>query len=331
MLADSLLPGKRQAPLPALPPSLLAAGRGICRVRSAPAMRLSTNYASCTSVALDPIEKKPLYHFYPGGPSFRRHLGCNLACPFVKTVHSQGKSRRIISPEKLADLARGSIGVAYTYSEPTVWYEYVKDAAQAVKERGLVNVLVTNGMISQEPLAELLPLIDACNIDIKAMDHDFYRRTVKGDLQTVLEAAKAAKGQCHLEITNLIIPGLNDAEGQIRALIDWVAENLGRDTPLHFSRYFPAYQWDAPPTSPDTMIKALEFGRARLDYVYLGNFLILAEAYLLSGMSAESAQSELGKGEELLKGGGPSAAGKCSWWERSKASLKGWLHGYADT
>jgi pyruvate formate lyase activating enzyme len=256
---------------------LLAAGkRGICRVRECTGDEIiSLNYASCTSVALDPIEKKPLYHFYPGGTILSVGTwGCNLACPFCQNWSiSQGEvPSRIISPEKLADLARGSIGVAYTYSEPTVWYEYVKDAAQAVKERGLVNVLVTNGMISQEPLAELLPLIDACNIDIKAMDHDFYRRTVKGDLQTVLEAAKAAKGQCHLEITNLIIPGLNDAEGQIRALIDWVAENLGRDTPLHFSRYFPAYQWDAPPTSPDTMIKALEFGRARLDYVYLGNF-----------------------------------------------------------
>lgn len=250
--------------------------RGVCRARECAGDNIiSLNYASCTSLALDPIEKKPLYHFYPGGTILSVGTwGCNLACPFCQNWSiSQGEiPGRIIEPERLAVLADRSLGVAYTYSEPIVWYEYVKDAAELVKERGLVNVLVTNGMINPEPLAELMPLIDALNIDIKAMDRDFYRRVVKGDLDTVLAAAKAAKGQCHLEITNLIIPGLNDGEAQIRALIDWVAENLGRDTPLHFSRYFPAYRWDAPPTPPETMIKALELGRAELDYVYLGNF-----------------------------------------------------------
>ena len=256
---------------------LLAPGkRGICRVRESTGDDIiSLNYASCTSLALDPIEKKPLYHFYPGGTILSVGTwGCNLACPFCQNWSiSQGETPgRIITPGRLAELAEGSLGVAYTYSEPIVWFEYVAAAALLVKERGLANVLVTNGMINQKPLAELLPFVDALNIDIKSMDHDFYRRVVKGDLETVLAAAKVAKEKCHVEITNLIIPGLNDAAFQIQALIDWVAENLGRDTPLHFSRYFPAYQWDAPPTSEETLIKALELGRAKLDYVYLGNF-----------------------------------------------------------
>lgn len=181
-------------------------------------------------------------------------------------------STKYFSPEELTGLAQegGSIGISYTYTEPLIWFEYLLDTGKLVHERGLKNVLVTNGMINEEPLRELLPLIDALNIDLKSMEESFYRRISGGHLREILKAIAISKKHCHVEITNLIIPGLNDSPEQLDHLIDWVAQ-LGPDTPLHFSRYFPHYKMTAPPTPVATLKQARERAREKLRYVYLGN------------------------------------------------------------
>ncbi len=238
-------------------------------------------YGEVTSIGLDPVEKKPLYHFYPGwGILSVGTRGCNLACGFCQNWHiSQADAEtRGLTPQELADAAshygerRESIGVAYTYSEPLIWLEFVIDAARLVHERGFKNVLVTNGEVNEEPLRALLPHVDAMNIDVKAFTESFYARVCRGKLAPVLRTAEIAKrAGCHVEITNLVIPGYNDSAEEIASLVRWVASSLGRDTPLHFSRYFPAYKFEAPPTPAATLRKAAEIARGELEYVYIGN------------------------------------------------------------
>ena len=163
------------------------------------------------------------------------------------------------------------MGVAFTYSEPLVWFEFVKDTARIVREKGLKNVLVTNGYLNPEPLAELLPLIDAANIDLKSMDDLFYRKLCKARLEPVLAAIRQFRAAgVHLEITNLVIPGHNDRDDQITSLVDFVAE-LGADVPLHFSAYHPAWKLSAPPTPLATLLRARELAAVKLNHVYLGN------------------------------------------------------------
>jgi pyruvate formate lyase activating enzyme len=232
-------------------------------------------YGRVVSVAMDPVEKKPLYHFHPGRQILSTAPnGCNFRCPYCQNADiSQGRvPTRYVSPEEMVSLAesQGSIAVCYTYTEPLVWYEYLLDTGELAHKRGLKNVLVTNGMINQEPLKRLLPLVDAMNIDLKAMDEEFYKKVVKGDLASVLKTIETAKKSCHIEITNLLIPTLNDAEEQIARLVDWIAE-LGIDTPLHFSRYFPHYRITIEPTPIRTLLQAYETARQKLRYVYLGN------------------------------------------------------------
>jgi len=234
----------------------------------------ATNYGETVSVAVDPIEKKPLYHFYPGA-----HIlsiapnGCNLRCGFCQNWQiSQGKAAtRFISPEELLQLTtrENSIGVAYTYSEPLIWFEYLLDAGEFLHAHGAKNVLVTNGMINDGPLEELIPVIDAANIDLKAMDEGFYREQ-GGNLRTVLNTIERVKPHWHIELTNLIIPTKNDSQEALCRLIDFVAE-LDPEIPLHFSRYFPHYKYEIPPTPASTLTHAWELARKRLKYVYLGN------------------------------------------------------------
>jgi pyruvate formate lyase activating enzyme len=235
----------------------------------------AVNYGRTTSIALDPIEKKPLYHFHPG-----THIlsiapnGCNFACPFCQNwqISQEEAPTREVEPGELIELARrnDSVGIAYTYTEPLVWYEFLMDACRTVREHGLANVLVTNGMIEEEPLRRLLPLIDAMNIDLKSMDEEFYRRVAKGDLGSVLRTIRLAREGSHVELTHLVIPGFTDSDDHIRKLIDWVAE-VGEDTPLHFSRYFPHHKFDAPATPVETLLKIWDMARERLRFVYLGN------------------------------------------------------------
>lgn len=252
---------------------------GRCGVRVVEGGELRTaNYAMVTSASIDPIEKKPLYHFMPGsGILSVGTFGCNMGCDFCQNWEiSQARSGgQRLEPKELAALAERyrsrSVGVAYTYSEPSVWYEYVFDSAQLIKELGLKSVLVTNGFINPEPLAALLPYVDAMNIDLKAMDDGFYQRVCKARLRPVLDAiSQAVEAGCHVELTTLVVPGLNDSTEEMRRLAQWVAE-LSRSIPLHISRYFPDYRMDQAPTPIGILVSCAETAREHLDYVYIGN------------------------------------------------------------
>lgn len=256
-------------------------GLGVCRVRVNRGGTLySANYGRVASYGLDPIEKKPLYHFHPGSQIFSLGaLGCNLSCGFCQNwqISQEDSSTVTMMPEEAVEMAArmsgktACIGLAYTYSEPIMWYEYVLEASSLAKERGLANVLVTNGYVNPEPLAELLPHVDALNVDVKAFRDEFYRKVCGGKLPPVLLTVEAARrAGCHVELTTLLIPGLNDEEDEIRELVDWVAD-LGPDIPVHFSRYFPAYKMERPPTPVETLRRARAIAREKLHHVYIGN------------------------------------------------------------
>lgn len=235
------------------------------------------HYGRIVSAAVDPIEKKPLYHYHPGRSILSVAApGCNLHCQFCQNwnISQDGDARtQNASPIDLAVMAQAeeAVGIAFTYSEPLVWFEFVKDTATVAREKGLRNVLVTNGYLNSEPLAELLPLIDAANIDLKSMDDLFYRKICKARLEPILSSIRQFKeAGVHLEITNLVIPGHNDREDQITELVDFVAD-LDPEIPLHFSAYHPAWKMKAPPTPLATLLKAREIAAEKLKYVYLGN------------------------------------------------------------
>ncbi len=258
---------------------LLAPGKtGLCSGRKNVGGKLyAINYGETVSLAIDPIEKKPLYHFYPGSDILSvAPNGCNLRCPFCQNWQiSQGKCpTEYVSPERLLELAldHGSIGVAYTYSEPLIWFEYLLDAGTLLHSRGLKNVLVTNGMINPEPLEEIAPIVDAANIDLKGLDQVFYDE-LKGDVETVKSTIERVKDLWHVELTNLVIPTKNDSDEAITRLVDFVAA-LNDEIPLHFSRYFPHHRYDIPATPEPTLRRAYDIAKARLKYVYLGNIRI---------------------------------------------------------
>lgn len=254
---------------------------GACRVRrNVGGVLYATNYARVSSLALDPVEKKPLYHFYPGHTVLSLGtIGCNLKCSFCQNweiAHEDAPTSEL-TPEQavaLAERERGnSIGIAYTYSEPLMWYEYVLDTARLAREVGVKNVLVTNGFIQPEPLAELLPFIDALNIDVKGFTGEYYHKVCHGDLEPVLKTVETAvRAGCHVELTTLLVPGLNDAPEEIRALSNWIAE-LSPFIPLHLTRYYPQYKMELPPTPLATLERAWEIAREKLPYVYIGNAL----------------------------------------------------------
>lgn len=256
--------------------------RGFCRARVNVGGRLvATTYGECTSIAIDPVEKKPLYHFYPGHTVLSvGAAGCNLACKFCQnwTIAQEECRGEPVTPDMLVEAAldrpawERCVGIAYTYSEPVVWYEFVYDTARVAREAGLKNVLVTNGEISPDPLRELLSYLDALNIDVKSFTESFYQKVCAGSLEPVLRSAELAKAEgAHVEITNLLIPTLNDSDDEIQALTDWVAERLGPKTPVHFSRYFPQYKMNLPPTPVKTLERAAKIARQKLHYVYIGN------------------------------------------------------------
>lgn len=257
---------------------LIADGKsGICRVRINTGGRLvSAVYGRVSGSALDPIEKKPLYHFYPGARIFSiGTVGCNFSCAFCQNCEiSQfdAATRAMSAGEVVAQaLASGSLGVAYTYNEPTIWFEFVRDTAELAAQSGLKNVLVTNGFISGAAQERLSGLIDAVNVDIKSMDPDFYRRLCGGRLEPVLEAARRYRAFAHVEITHLVIPQENDDDANFEKLGKWVAANLGRSTPVHLSAYRPRYRLKRPPTDAATLERAFEIVSRYVDYVYLGN------------------------------------------------------------
>lgn len=257
---------------------------GLCGARVARDGEVqSENYGCITSLALDPMEKKPLARFMPGTFVLSvGSFGCNLFCPFCQnaSISTAGKhdvSYRTLSPQALVDIAqsarlRNNVGIAYTYNEPFISYEYLRDSASLAHDAGLVNVVVSNGMICSEPLEELLPLIDAANIDLKGFSQDFYDR-VGGNFESVKRTIEtlAACPSCHLEVTTLIIPGLNDTLEEIDAAASWLA-SLDPHIPYHLTRFFPAHRMlDRPPTPKDTLEKLQRQAKHYLDDVLLGN------------------------------------------------------------
>lgn len=237
------------------------------------------NYAETTSLNIDPIEKKPLYHFYPSRWILSiAGNSCNLKCVFCQnwTISQRKCQTKTLPPEELVKIAirEKSIGVSYTYTEPLVWYEYVLDSAKLIRKAGLVNVMVSNGYINEEPLRELLPWIDAWNIDLKGINEDFYKKNCKGKLQPVLDTIKiVANSQSHLEITNLIIPSLNDSDKDIEELVNWIAE-LDEYIPLHLSAYHPDYNLNIESTPRKTLERAYNIAKKKLKYVFVGNIFI---------------------------------------------------------
>ena len=239
------------------------------------------NYSKITSIALDPIEKKPLYCFYKGSYVLSvGSFGCNFRCPFcqnhdISMADHKSAQVRTISPEKLVELAvstisEGNIGIAYTYNEPLVGYEYVRDCAMLAHRNGLKNVLVTNGYVCEEPLLQLLPHIDAMNIDLKAFSEKFYKG-ISGDLETVKRTIELSSKACHVEVTTLVIPGENDDERQIRELSRWLA-SVREDIPLHLTRFFPRYKMTDKDSTPVGTIHALaQIARQSLKHVFIGN------------------------------------------------------------
>ncbi len=254
---------------------------GLCHVRTVEDGELkAAGYGLISSSQVDPIEKKPLYHYFPGEDIFSiGGWGCNFACVFCQnwTISQQViHGRHPFTPDEIVSRAQesGGVGIAYTYNEPLVSYEFVHDCSVLARQAGLRNVIVTNGYISPEPFAELLPFVDAMNIDVKSMDDSFYMRKCHGHVAPVLELAEqAVEFGVHVEITNLLIPGLNDDDDLIHQLAKWMADKLGPATPLHLSAYRPQFKLDVPATGYDVLKKARQVALQYLLYVYLGNVM----------------------------------------------------------
>ncbi len=255
---------------------------GLCKARKNVSGNIvAVNYGEITSIALDPIEKKPLRHFYPGSMILSvGSFGCNLKCSFCQNheISMAGKDdvkTQYVEPENLIQIAldlksRGNIGIAYTYNEPLISYEYVRDCAVLAKKNKLKNVVVTNGCVNEEILKEILPHIDAFNIDLKGFSKDFYEK-IGGDFETVKKFIISAHAGAHIEITTLIIPDENDSEQEIVNLSEFIA-SIDNEIPLHISRFFPCYKMkDKKPTGVNKIYKLAEIAGKKLRYVYEGN------------------------------------------------------------
>lgn len=257
--------------------------RGICGVRQNTGEKIELlTYGVVSGYALDPVEKKPLYHFFPGHKILSiGSFGCNMRCDFCQNWHISQKSPGIFSgdypPLKILNdvlSAENNIGIAFTYNEPIIWFEYVMDIAVLVKEKGYYNVMVSNGFINKWPLKELIHYIDAFNIDLKAFNNEFYRRLTGAELEPVLESLRIiAKAGRHLEVTTLIIPGRNDSEDEMEKEAKWIAQELGEEVPLHLSRYYPMYKRNDPSTPQSTLDKLYNVASRHLRHVYMGNTL----------------------------------------------------------
>ena len=265
-------------------------GIGFCGGRTARNGRVEAlNYGRITSLALDPIEKKPLMRFFPGSLILSAgSFGCNLRCPFCQNYEiswsEQAKrfaeTAEMITPEELAEIAgrtqpRGNIGLAFTYNEPLVGYEFVRDTARLTKEKGLKNVLVTNGTAELAIWEELKPCIDAMNIDLKGFTDRYYSKVLGGDRQQTMAFIEEAVKSCHVELTTLIVPGENDSEEEMRALSEWVSglkNPDGEGVSLHISRFFPRFHMqDRKATPVRTVYRLAEVAREKVEFVYTGN------------------------------------------------------------
>lgn len=253
---------------------------GICRVRrNKKGQLIASAYGKITSIALDPIEKKPLYAFYPGSRILSvGSFGCNLRCLFCQNwlISQKEAEWQLIMPDELVALAirerrYGNIGLAYTYNEPLINYEYVLDCSKLARENDLKNVLVTNGYINPDPLKELLPFIDAMNIDLKGWQPSFYREYCRGERDPVLETIKLSAQHCHVEVTTLLLPSINDDENEIEAIASFIA-SVDPSIILHLTRHHPAYLMSEPkPISRERMEKLAQVAKRHLKTVVLGN------------------------------------------------------------
>ncbi|MBQ6314129.1 MAG: AmmeMemoRadiSam system radical SAM enzyme [Mogibacterium sp.] len=262
-------------------------GLGFCGGRTSSGGKVTAaNYGRITSLALDPIEKKPLRRFHPGSMILSAgSYGCNLRCPFCQNYEISwseeamkfARRAEFISPEELCSIAdscrsRGNIGLAFTYNEPLIGYEFIRDTSRLVHEIGMYNVIVTNGTAELTVLDELEPYIDAMNIDLKGFSKRYYTEVLGGDLDMVKAFIARATSFCHVELTTLVIPGENDSEEEMRRLSGWVADTCGEETPLHISRFFPRFHMtDRGPTDVRLIYHLAEVARENLRYVYTGN------------------------------------------------------------
>lgn len=256
---------------------------GVCGARrNVRGQLIPLNYNQVASMANDPIEKKPLYHFHPGSRVFSvGTYGCNLKCGFCQNhtlAHRVSGPAVKVEPAQLVELAKqnGCQGIAWTYNEPTIWFEYALEGAKLAKQAGLYTVFVTNGYINPEPLDMIGPFLDAYAVDIKAFNNDFYQKVCKiKDFQPILTAIERAKRKwnMHVEVTTLVIPTLNDSEAELKSIADWIVAHIGPETPWHLSRFFPYLEYQhLPPTPIETLKKAKEIGLiAGLKFVHLGN------------------------------------------------------------
>lgn len=249
---------------------------GLCQVRKNINSKLySLNYQKVSALSIDPVEKKPLYHFYPQKKvlSFGS-WGCNMSCIFCQNwqISQEKPQLKNFNAEEIIEIAinRNIDLLAYTYSEPTVFYEFMLETAQLATAKGLKNIMVSNGLIEPKPLEQLVPYLDAANIDLKAFNNDFYQEQCNANLESVKKTIKLLAKKIHLEITTLVITDLNDNLAELEALFSWLAE-VNKQIPLHLSRYYPAYNLKKAPTAENKMKKAYQLAKKYLDHVYLGN------------------------------------------------------------
>ena len=267
----------------------LTEGRiGACSARIGMGDRVApANYGRITSIALDPIEKKPLNRFFPDSRILSvGSYGCNLRCPFCQNSEiSWGEEAKeyadtaeLITPDELVSIAEkykknGNIGIAFTYNEPLIAYEFVRDTAKLARAKGLKNVIVSNGTAEVSVLDEIRPYIDAMNIDLKCFDPDIYRDVLGGDLKMTMDFIESAVKSAHVELTCLIVPGISDSPDMMREMTGWIASlEDGRNIPLHVSRFFPRFHMkDSMPTQVSTVYGLADIAREKLNYVYTGN------------------------------------------------------------
>ena len=267
---------------------------GFCGARTCVGGKVTAaNYGKLTSLALDPIEKKPLNRFYPGSMIVSAgSYGCNLRCPFCQNHEISWSERawafaseaEVFTPEELVRIARkyrssGNIGIAFTYNEPLIGYEFVRDTARLIHEAGMKTVLVTNGTAEISVLEEIAPFVDAMNIDLKGFTDHYYTDVLKGSRQMVMDFIACAVQTCHVELTTLVVPGENDSEEEMREMTRWIAsltdgcgKQIGQEIPLHVSRFFPRFHMQDRGATPVRQVRHLaEIAKEELKYVYTGN------------------------------------------------------------
>jgi pyruvate formate lyase activating enzyme len=263
---------------------VMAEGKaGICRVRRNIGGSLVTEVFNKTcALRFDPIEKKPLYHYYPGSMILSvGSIGCNLRCKYCQNweiSQTCAEDYRYLKPTTAEEILAmtseraDNAGIAYTYNEPAVWFEFMLDIAKKATEKGLKNVAVTNGYINATPLSEILDYMDAFNVDLKGFTDEFYKRVTGGRLQPVKDAITMIRRHGkHLELTHLVVTGLNDQREQFEEMVKWIGGELGPGTPLHLSRYFPNFELDNKATPLNKLLEFYDIATQYLHFVYIGN------------------------------------------------------------